>query len=78
MTKRAPKTPAMTPQFKRELLELLEANRARALWWVDADFVPQTPEAARRVLEKIAARGDRATFIKARGLLAQLKDTPAA
>jgi hypothetical protein len=62
----------MTPEFQRELLELLEANRDRALWSMPRDFTPQTPEAARRVLERIAARGNRAMFIRARQLLRQL------
>jgi hypothetical protein len=62
----------MTPQFQRELLELIEANRDHALWSLPRDFTPQTPEAARRILQQIAARGDRATFIRARQLLRQL------
>ena len=62
----------MTPQFQRELNELIEANRARALWSLRPDFVPQTAAAARRILEHIAARGDRATFQRARQLLRQL------
>ena len=62
----------MTPEFQRELSELLEANRDGALWSMPRDFAPQTPEATRRVLERIAARGNRATFIRARQLLRQL------
>ncbi len=62
----------MTPEFERELLELIEANRARALWYFKPDFVPQTPESVRRVLRQIAARGDRATWIQAQKLLRQL------
>jgi len=63
----------MTPEFKQELLEIIEANRARALWSLPRDFVPQTPDAARRVLNLIAARGNKATFIRARQLLHQLE-----
>ncbi len=63
----------MTPEFERELRELIEANRDRALWQMPPDFLPETPGAARRVLERIAARGDRATFIRARQLLRQLE-----
>lgn len=66
----------MTPEFERELLQLLTANRDRALWSAPRDFVPQTPTAARRVLEQIAARGSRLTFIRARQLLRQLDARP--
>jgi hypothetical protein len=62
----------MTPEFQREFSELLEANRDRALWSIAPGLTPQTPEAARRVLEQIAARGNRATFVRARQLLRQL------
>jgi len=64
----------MTPEFERELLELIEANRAQALWSLPVDFMPQTPAATRRVLEQIAARGNRATYIRARKLLQQLAE----
>ena len=62
----------MTPEFQHELWKLIEANRERALWSLARDYTPETPAAARRVLEQIAARGDRATFIRARQLLRQL------
>lgn len=62
----------MTPALQRELVALTEANRDRALWSLARDFMPSTPEAARRVLQRIAARGDRVTFIRARQLLSQL------
>lgn len=62
----------MTPEFEREVLELIESNRARALWYLKPDFVPQTPDAVRRVLQQIAARGDRATWMKAQKLLRQM------
>lgn len=64
----------MTPEFQHELNQLLEANRDRALWSLTPDFAPQTSEAARRVLETIARRGNRATFVRARQLLRQLAD----
>ncbi len=64
----------MTPEFQQQLLELIKANRDRALWSLARDFTPQTPQSARRVLETIAARGDRATFVRARVLLRQLAE----
>ena len=65
--------PKMTPQLQREIEELINANRDAALWSSPRDFAPQTPEAAHRVLERIAARGNRATWIRARQLLRELK-----
>jgi len=62
----------MTPEFKHELSELIEANRDCALWSLPRDFVPLTSDATKRVLELIAARGNRETFIRARQLLRQL------
>jgi hypothetical protein len=60
------------PELERELLELILANRERALWSLPPDFVPRTKEASRRVLQRIAARGDRATFVRAQNLLRRL------
>lgn len=68
----------MTTDFQRELHELIEANRERALWALARDFVPQTAASTRRVLETVAARGDRATFVRARLLLRQLDAEEAA
>jgi len=62
----------MTPELQRELLDLLQSNRDRALWSWSRDAVPQTPAAARRMLQRIATRGDRATFIRAHQLLRRL------
>lgn len=62
----------MTPELQNELLELLHANRDRALWWAASDTVPTTLDAARRLLRQIAARGDRATFVRAHQLLRRL------
>ena len=64
--------PLVDAEFSRELMELIEANRSRALWYFAKDFVPATPDSARRVLEAIAARGDRATWVRARQLLRRL------
>ncbi len=63
----------MTPQLQREIEKLISANRDAALWNLPRDYVSQTHEAARRVLERIAARGNRATWIRARQLLHELK-----
>jgi hypothetical protein len=52
---------------------LIEANRVRALWAFPQDYYPSDIDGARRVLKRIAARGDRATFTRARQLLNLLK-----
>lgn len=62
----------MDATFERELRELIEANRTRALWSLPRDFFPQTTEQTQRTLERIAARGDRSTFVRARLLLRRL------
>lgn len=62
----------MTAAFERELRALIEANRARALWSMPCDYFPVDKAATRRVLEKIAARGDRPTWVKARQMLSEL------
>ncbi len=62
----------MTPEFERQLRDLIAANRARALWSFPADYFPADVAAVRAVLERIAARGDRATFIAARRLMEQI------
>jgi hypothetical protein len=62
---------------QRELRELIAANRTRALWSLPADYYPTNAEGARLVLERIAARGDRATFVRARRLLQQTEKATA-
>jgi len=62
----------MTPQLRSEIYHLIETHRARSLWHLAPDYLPQTPEEVRRVLQLIAARGDRATWVAARQLLASL------
>lgn len=62
----------MTPEICEQLRALIEANRVRALWNFPADYFPADALAARAVLARIAARGDRATFVAARRLLAQI------
>ena len=59
-------------RYVSELIELIEANRARALWHLAPTYLPQTTEETRRVLRQIAACGDRATWTRARALLREL------
>lgn len=62
----------MTTEICEQLRVLIEANRTRALWNFPADYFPADAQAARAVVERIAARGNRATFVAARRLLAEL------
>ena len=62
----------MTLEIYAQLRALIEANRTRALWNFPADYFPTDAVAARAVLERIAARGDRATWVAARRLLAEI------
>ncbi len=62
----------MSPALTREIQELIEANRTRALWSMPLHYFPETDEALRRVLQRIAARGDRKTFVRANQLLREL------
>ena len=62
----------MTLETKAQLRALIEANRARALWNFPVDYFPADVPAARAVLERIAARGDRATWVAARRLISQI------
>ncbi len=62
----------LSPELEREVRELIEANRTRALWSLPLDYFPPDVAAACRVVERIAARGDRETFVRARLLLSRL------
>lgn len=62
----------LAADVEREVRELIEANRTRALWSLPRDYFPSDVGATRRVLERIAARGDRETFARAHLLLRQL------
>ncbi len=62
----------MTHEIREQLRALIETNRARALWNFPADYFPTDAVSARAVLERIASRGDRATFVAARRLLAEI------
>ncbi|MBW3637970.1 MAG: hypothetical protein KY445_16120 [Armatimonadetes bacterium] len=62
----------MTTEFESELRALIAANRVRALWSLPRDYFPPDEASARRILEKIAARGDRQTWVRARQMLREL------
>ena len=60
---------AVTSEFEATLPQLIEANRTRALWSMPTDYFPENEEAIRRVLQRIATRGDRETYVRATELL---------
>jgi len=60
------------PEQDEEFKALLEANRTRALWFLPRHYFPSDTSATQRILERIAARGDRASFVRARRLLSEL------
>lgn len=62
----------MDEELKREIWQFIDENRARALWWMRADYYPQTSQQARDDLRRIAARGDRDLFVRAMTLRRRL------
>jgi hypothetical protein len=52
----------------REVQSFILEHRADCLWYLREDFVPTDRIQMEKLLRKIEARSDRATFIKARRL----------
>jgi hypothetical protein len=50
------------------LNDLIDAYRARCLWFLRPDYYPATPDERLRVLDLIERRGDREGFRKAAAL----------
>jgi hypothetical protein len=57
---------------QQKLAELVEEYRDRCLWFLRADYMPETPEEARRVLDLIERYGDRAGYRRAEEIKACL------
>ena len=57
---------------QKKLAELIEEYRDRCLWFLRSDYMPGTPEEARRVLELIERYGDMAGYRRAEELKAWL------
>jgi hypothetical protein len=51
-----------------EVRSLVSRARATCLWFMREDYTPQNASQAIACLEKIERRGDRDTYIQARGL----------
>ena len=62
----------MDEELKREIWGFMDQHRARALWWMRADYYPQTSEEARTVLEAVERRCSRSEWIHARRLARRL------
>ncbi|ETW98857.1 hypothetical protein [Candidatus Entotheonella palauensis] len=58
----------MQNDVEKQLFELVGRYRLRCLWFLAADFVPETDEQAIQVLEYIERYGDREGFVQARRL----------
>ncbi len=54
----------MNHDQQSELVALLEANRARCLWFMREGYVPATPEEWLHTLDLIVQHGDMAVFKK--------------
>lgn len=52
----------------QQVRELAVKHRDTCLWFLRTDYVPQTPEEARRVLEAIERNGDLAAYKEASSL----------
>lgn len=51
-----------------EVRSLVSRTRATCLWFMREDYTPQNASQAIACLEKIERRGDRETYVQARGL----------
>jgi len=70
-----------TASVMRKVNTLVDAYRARCLWFLREDYYPQTAADARRVLESIERHGDLPAFRKAAALrqwLSQSSSEPSA
>lgn len=52
----------------KEAHALIEANRARCLWFLREDYLPEDCEGLVRAMTYIEQRGDRESYIKARSI----------
>lgn len=57
---------------QQQLVDLIEEYRDRCLWFLRPDYLPGTPEEARRVLDLIERYGDRAGYRRAEEIKAWL------
>ena len=56
---------ALTPAVSQPLRALVDAYRARCLWFLRPDYYPSTAGEALRVLSAIQRHGDREAFQRA-------------
>jgi hypothetical protein len=57
---------AVPSDILKQAHALIEANRARCLWFLREDFLPEDPAGLIRAMQYIERRGDRKTYIEAR------------
>ena len=61
--------------LQQRLGPLMEKYRVRCLWFLSPQYLPETPEAAWRVLEYIERYGDRQAYLEAEELKQWLSRT---
>lgn len=55
-------------QAIEEVKRLANLHRAKCLWFMREDYLPESREDALKVLDQIEQHGDRKAFVEARGL----------
>lgn len=63
-------------EFNQRFATFLEIHRETSLWYVRADYLPQTPDEQLRILQAIQRRCDLAAFKEAGVLSAWLSGSP--
>ena len=65
-------------RLREQVHALVRAERARSLWHLREDYLPEDAEAAVRMLREIERHADRETYEAARELRRWLSPTPSA
>jgi len=55
-------------EIEEAVIQLVEANRARCLWFAAPDYLPTTDAERLRALQHVERHGDRKAFVRAREL----------
>ena len=55
-------------EIEEAVTQLIEANRARCLWFAPVDYLPATDEERLHALQHIERHGNRQAFVRAREL----------
>jgi len=55
-------------EMEEAVVQLVEANRARCLWFASIDYLPATDAERLRALQHVERHGNRQAFVRAREL----------